>query len=88
LTTLTNNNKQQTKNEGKLADGDLNSLKDLVVGREFQTIPPYMEGAGENCPIILLKIDLNGEEKTRRAESCANTPEAFNKVVAAIEKLK
>ena len=46
-----------------------------------------MEGAGENCPILLLRVNLN-KEVTKRAESCANTPETFNKIIEEIEKLK
>ncbi|MEK6936811.1 MAG: hypothetical protein AABW58_01940 [Nanoarchaeota archaeon] len=87
ITSLINKNKEETKNENTLLEADLNYLKSLVDSDEFNSIPPYMEGAGENCPIILLRVYLN-KEITKRSESCANTPEAFNKIVLEIEKLK
>lgn len=86
---LVNKNKEETKKENTLLESDLSFIKSLVQGNKFNSIPPYMEGAGENCPTILLRVYLNQEqEKTVRAESCANTPEAFNKIVEEIEKLK
>ena len=88
IKTLINKNKQETKNEGQLQESDLNYLKSLVQSKEFNSIPPYMEGAGSDCSSLFLKINLNNEEKTIRAESCANTPEAFNNVITAIQKLK
>lgn len=83
---LINKNKEETKKENTLLESDLTYLKSLVQGDDFNSIPTYMEGAGENCPIILLKTYLN-KEKTLRAESCANTPEQFNKIISEIEKL-
>ena len=88
IKTLSNKNKQETKNEGQLAESDLSYLKSLVQSKEFSSIPPYMEGAGSDCSSILLKTNFNDNEKTIRTESCANTPDSFNKVVSAIEKLK
>ena len=85
---LINKNKEELKKENTLAEADLNYLKSLVQSKEFKSIPPYMEGAGENCPIILIRTNFNDNEKTVRSESCANTPEAFNKVIVEIEKLK
>ncbi len=74
--------------EGTLVESDLNYLKSLVQGYKFNSIPAYMEGAGENCPTIILKVYFNQQqEKVLRAESCANTPEEFNKIVDEIEKL-
>ena len=77
----------ENKRENTLLAEDLTYLKSLVQGDKFESIPPYMEGSGENCPILLLRINLN-QEVTKRAESCANTPEAFNKILEEIEKLK
>jgi hypothetical protein len=85
---LINKNKEENKNENTLVEADLNYLKSLVQNTEFRSIPPYMEGAGENCPTLLLRTNFNDVERTVRSESCANTPETFNKVVAEIEKLK
>ena len=85
---LINPNKQENKNEGQLAEADLSYLKSLVQNKEFNSIPPYMEGAGQDCTITIIKTNFNDQEKTNRAESCASTPDAFNNVVAAIEKLK
>ncbi len=86
--TLINKNKQETKTESQLSESDLNYLKSLVQSKEFNSIPPYMEGAGSDCSSILLKTYFNENEKTIRVESCANTPDAFNKIVDAIRKLK
>lgn len=88
ITTLTNKNKQETKKEGKLVQSDLDYLSSLISSKEFRSVPNYMEGAGQECPVILLKIDFNNLDRLVRAESCANTPEAFNKVTELIEKLK
>ncbi len=85
---LINKNKEESKKENKLVEADLNYLKSLVQESEFNSIPSYMEGAGENCPILLLRVYLNNQEVTKRVESCANTPEAFNNIVSEIEKLK
>ena len=85
--TLTNNNKQDTKSNGQLLQSDLDYLKSLVINKEFNSIPSYMEGAGENCPVIKLNVEIP-DSRLIRTESCANTPEAFNKVIDAIEKLK
>ena len=84
---LLNKNNEENKRENTLLPEDLTYLKSLVQGDKFDSIPPYMEGSGENCPILLLRINLN-QEVTKRAESCANTPEAFNKILEEIEKLK
>ena len=88
IVTLANKNKQETKKENILSEADLNYLKSLVSSKPFSTIPNYMEGSGENCPLIILKTSLNNNERILRAESCANTPEAFNLVQSDIEKLK
>lgn len=88
VVTLTNKNKEETKKENALQEYDLNYLKSLFNSKEFKSIPPYMEGAGGNCPTVLLRISSDDQDKTVRAESCANTPDAFNKVVDEIEKLK
>ncbi len=88
ITSLINKNKQETKKEGKLPESDLNYLKSLISSKEFSSIPNYMEGAGQECPVILLKINFNNLDRLVRAESCANTPEAFNKITESIEKLK
>ena len=88
VVSLINKNKEEIKKESNLLESDLNYLKSLVRGNEFNSIPPYMEGAGENCPTLLLRINLNDNERTVRAESCANTPDPFNNIVAEIEKLK
>ena len=88
VVSLINKNKEEVKKEATLLESDLNYLKSLVQGKAFNSIPLYMEGAGENCPIILIRTNFNDNEKTVRAESCANTPETFNSIVAEIEKLK
>lgn len=84
---LINKNKEEIKKESTLAETDLNYLKSLVQSKDFNSIPPYMEGAGENCPIVMIRTYFNDNEITKRSESCANTPEGFNKAVAEIEKL-
>jgi hypothetical protein len=72
--------------EAILSQSDLDYLKSLVNTREFKTIPNYMDGNKENCPTFVIRIESEG--RVVRAESCAITPDPFNKLVYSIEKLR
>ncbi len=72
--------------EAILSQNDLNYLKSLVNTREFKTIPDYMTGTGDDCPTYVIRIESQG--RVIRAESCATNPEAFNKLIYSIEKLR
>ena len=72
--------------EAILSKSDLDYLKSLVNTREFKTIPDYMSSTGDNCPVFVVRIESQG--RVIRAESCAITPDLFNKLVYSIEKLR